>query len=188
MTSPDRNCSDCSSRPKKFPGQPEDFYAAIGEKSVRVGRPPRWLETLVRDLASANLFAEALAAAEALADFEPLWSEHWYDDLLAALPAAVPTEAIDEDRVRFQAQFVTDLCPGNPSVQMHAGDVYEALGERENALEAYQEARSLAVAQGDFEIRRAVTFRIADLTGDGAPTQQVIRVQRRVQPRRKRRH
>jgi hypothetical protein len=173
---------------KKFTGQPEDFYAAIGEKPVGVGRPPKWMQTLVRDLASEGLFKEALAAAEALADFEPLWSGHWYDDLLAALPAAVPTWAIEEDQVRFQAQFVSDLCPGIPSVQMHAGDVYDALGERENALEAYEKARSLAVTQGDFDVRREAASRIAALTGDKTPAQQVIRVQRRVQPRRKRRH
>jgi tetratricopeptide (TPR) repeat protein len=172
---------------ENFSGQPEDFYAAIGEKSVRAGRPPRWMQTLVRDLASAGLLADALAAADTLADFEPLWSSRWYDDSLAALAAALPTEAIEQDRVRFQVQFVKDLCPGIASVQMHAGDVYNALGEPESALAAYEKARSLAVEHNDFEVRRAVRSRIAALAGDEAPAQEVIRVQRRVQSRRKRR-
>jgi hypothetical protein len=166
-----------------FPGQPEDFYTAIGEKPVRADRPPRWMQTLVRDLASAGLFEEALTAADTLADFEPLWSSRWYDDSLAALTAAVPAGAIEEDRARFQVQFVKDLCPGIASVQMHAGDAHNALGEPEAALAAYEKARSLAVAHGDFEVRRAVTSRIAALAGDEAPARQVIRVQ----PRRKRR-
>jgi hypothetical protein len=174
---------------EQFSGQPEEFYAAIGEKSVRPGRPPRWMQTLVHDLASAGLIEEALAAAETLADFEPLWSGHWYDDSLAALATVVTTGAIEEDRVRFQVQFVRDLCPGSPSVQMHAGDVYHALDEPESALAAYENARSLAVAQRDFEVRRAVASRITALTGSGneASAQQVIRVQRRVQPRKRRR-
>lgn len=171
---------------KNFPGQPEEFYAAIGEKSVRVGRPPRWMRTLVRDLAAAGFLEEALAAAEILADFEPLWSARWYDDSLTALAAAGTKGAIDEDRVRFQVQFVRDLCPGSPSVQMHAGDVYNALGEPETALAAYENAGSLATAQGDFEVRRAVASRVAVLTGHDRPAE-VVRVQRRVQPRRKRR-
>ena len=147
------------------------------------------MQTLVHDLASAGLIEEALAAAETLADFEPLWSGRWYDDCLTALATAMTTGAIGEDRVRFQVQFVKDLCPGNPSVQMHAGDVYHALDEPESALAAYETARSLAVAQRDFEVRRAVASRITALIGSGneASAQQVIRVQRRVQARRKRR-
>jgi hypothetical protein len=174
---------------EQFSGQPEEFYAAIGEKSVRAGRPPHWMQTLVHDLASAGLIEEALAAAETLADFEPLWSGRWYDDCLTALATAMTTGAIGEDRVRFQVQFVKDLCPGNPSVQMHAGDVYHALDEPESALAAYENARSLAVAQRDLEVRRAVASRITALIGSGneASAQQVIRVQRRVQARRKRR-
>ena len=128
---------------EQFSGQPQEFYAAIGEKSVRAGRPPHWMQTLVHDLASAGLIEEALAAAETLADYEPLWSGRWYDDSLTALATAMTTGAIGEDRVRFQVQFVKDLCPGNPSVQMHAGDVYHALDEPESALAAYGNARSL---------------------------------------------
>jgi len=168
-----------------FSGRPEDFYAAIGEEPAGAGRPPRWMQTLVRDLASAGAFEDALAAADILADFEPLWSGRWYDDSLAALAAAVPVAAIQEDRVRLQVRFVKDLCPGMASVQLHAGDVYNALGEPETALAAYEKARSLAVAQGDYEVRRTASSRIAALAGEAEPARRVIRNQVRDQRRRK---
>lgn len=65
----------------------------------------------------------------------------------------------------------------------------ELVVDQESALAAYENAKSLAVAQRDFEVRRAAASRITALTGsvNEASTQQVIRVQRRVQPRKRRR-
>lgn len=176
-----------------FAGEPEEFYLAIGEEPApspagRLPRPPRALQTLVADLAAAGLFADALQAADTLANIEPLYSTHWYGDSLAAVAVALAAGAIDGDRAEFQARLVTDLCPASASVQLHAGDVYQALGRPDAALEAYEKARSLAVAQADAEVRRAVASRIAALSGEPeAPARQVIRAQHRSHPRGRRR-
>lgn len=172
-----------------FDGQPEEFYAVIGSEPEGRGRlpqPPRWMQTLVRDLADAGHYREALDAAEQLSNFESLWSDHWADDSLVAIAAAVPSGAIDDDKIRFQIEFVRSLCPKSASVLMHIGDIYAALNKTEGALDSYKEAKTLAIATGDFEIRRTAESRVAGLSRTGTE-RQVVRVQRRVQPRRKRR-
>jgi hypothetical protein len=162
-----------------FPGRPDDFAAALGQKPELAGQWPDWLANLILDLGAAGLGSSAKQVRDALGRIDPRNQALFDADVSIALAeSGLADEARD--------QITTNLVrwPHDLWVRMHAGDALVALGDAEGAVEHFDAALRMADESEDFEAAAEVSRRLRKATRCSA-SEHSGRDGQREQPKRK---
>lgn len=141
-----------------FPGRPRDLSLALGTEPEAAGQLPDWLVTLVLDLGSVGLGAEAAAVGDALARVDPDNSAFYAADAAVALAhAGLAVQA----RARVAAMLTR--WPEEFWCRVHAGDALAVLGDLEGAEAHFAAAVRMAEDADDFVSRSDAAERLRQL-------------------------